>query len=529
MTGERQGADRSGHADPDGVKAAELTCPSCGEIVYPNEIFCEECGHRIAEAPAGPPEPARPPEPAGPSGPGGAVAAVPPAGEPARDGAAARACVGCAGAAIDADGYCETCGLRQPAERDHVEVELPAPGGNGAGPVIAAGASDRGRRYSRNEDAFAVAAHSSGVAAVVCDGVGSSQRPEDASQAAAETGAAELVALLDSGAAPEDATREAALRAAEAVAALSTSPGDAPSCTYVSAVTRGPVITVGWIGDSRVYWLSADGAVDPGEDGRPGDSAAEGPSADEPGPEAAEVGTGDMAELGPSRRLTEDDSWAAFMVAQGALSEAEADAHPNAHVITAWLGADAEQVRPHVATFRPAGPGTLLVCSDGLWNYFPSARDLVELLSAGPDDPAPDTTVPDIPVSGPAASAGASPDDAESPDHAASPGDPASGSGAADAGDRPPSGEHAAAVHGPAADTGAEPAQGAEGTATVPVPRPGHDPAADPLAVARMLVRRALDAGGRDNITVVVIPHPSPAAPHERTHESIPQSTEQPR
>ena len=325
----------------------------------------------------------------------------------------------------------------QPAERDHVEVELPAPGGNGTGPAIAAGASDRGRRYSRNEDAFAVAAHSSGVAAVVCDGVGSSQRPEDASQAAAETGAAELVALLDSGAAPEDATREAALRAAEAVAALSTSPGDAPSCTYVSAVTRGPVITVGWIGDSRVYWLSADGAVDPGEDGRPGDSAAEGPSADEPGQEAAEVSTGDMAELGASRRLTEDDSWAAFMVAQGALSEAEADAHPNAHVITAWLGADAEQVRPHVATFRPAGPGTLLVCSDGLWNYFPWPATSRNCLSAGPDDPAPDTTVPDIPVPGPAASAGASPDDAESPDHAASPGDPASGSGAADAGDRP--------------------------------------------------------------------------------------------
>ena len=42
MTDERHGADRSGHADPDGVKAAELTCPSCGEIVYPNEIFCEE-------------------------------------------------------------------------------------------------------------------------------------------------------------------------------------------------------------------------------------------------------------------------------------------------------------------------------------------------------------------------------------------------------------------------------------------------------------------------------------------------------
>src|SRR5690606_41751682 len=61
---------------------------------------------------------------------------------------------------------------------------------------------------------------------------------------------------------------------------------------------------------------------------------------------------------------------------------------------TTLFRSDAEQVRPHVATFRPAGPGTLLVCSDGLWNYFPSARDLAELLSAGPDDPAPDTTVP---------------------------------------------------------------------------------------------------------------------------------------
>src|SRR5690606_37976083 len=107
--------------------------------------FCEECGHRIAEAPAGPPEP---PEPTVPSEPDGTVTA----GPPAREGAAARACVGCAGPAIDADGYCENCGLRQPAERDHVEAGLPAPGGNGSGPVIAAGASDRGRRYSRNED-----------------------------------------------------------------------------------------------------------------------------------------------------------------------------------------------------------------------------------------------------------------------------------------------------------------------------------------------------------------------------------------
>ena len=40
---------------------------------------------------------------------------------------------------------------------------------------------------------------------------------------------------------------------------------------------------------------------------------------------------------------------------------------------------------------------------------------------------------------------------------------------------------------------------------------------------------RALDAGGRDNITVAVIPVPSPGGSGGRVHESIPQSTEEPR
>ncbi|GAA1829185.1 protein phosphatase 2C domain-containing protein [Actinomadura chokoriensis] len=437
MTDDQTGAAAE-RAAADHAKAAELSCPSCGEIVYAEEVFCEKCGHRLADEP----EPAAPagPERAGP------------------EGGAARACTSCGGPAIDADGYCENCGLRQPAERDHVEIELPAAGANGAGPVVAAGASDRGRRYSRNEDALALAAHAAGIAAVVSDGVGSSQRPEDASRTAADTGAAELVARLDAGEDPEDATRHAALRAAAAVAALATSPSDAPSCTYVSAVTRGPTVTVGWVGDSRAYWLSAAGAAEPA-----GDTASNGTGPGSSDLDESEVGTGDMAELGPSRRLTEDDSWAAFMVAEGSLSEAEAEAHPNAHVITAWLGVDAGEVRPHVATFRPAGPGTLLVCSDGLWNYFPAAGDLAALLSGAP-----------------------------------APG-------------------------------------GADG-APDPSPDPAPDPAADPLGAARALVRHALDAGGRDNITVAVIPLPSPAdsaAPADNrlptARSSDTPSTEQPR
>jgi serine/threonine protein phosphatase PrpC len=78
------------------------------------------------------------------------------------------------------------------------------------------------------------------------------------------------------------------------------------------------------------------------------------------------------------------------MVAEGALTEAEAEAHPNAHVITGWLGADADEVRPSVLTFTPGGAGTLLVCSDGLWNYAGAPAELTAVLAAAASDPATD-------------------------------------------------------------------------------------------------------------------------------------------
>ncbi|WP_103563619.1 PP2C family protein-serine/threonine phosphatase [Actinomadura rubteroloni] len=286
-------------------KTADALCPACAEVVYSGDEFCEACGHRLGGA-AAPPAPTAP------------------------------ACAGCAATAVDADGYCGVCGLKQPAARDHFEVEVPG----------AAGVSDRGRRHSRNEDYLTLVPSPGGFAAVVCDGVGSSPDPDRASRAAAEAGSAALAARLAAGEDPEAATHAAVLRAAEAVAALAPSPHEAPSCTYVSAVTGPGTVTVGWVGDSRAYWLASGG-------GTAGDDV-----------------------LGPSRQLTDDDSWAAIMVARGALTEAEAEAHPNAHVITGWLGADAEQVTPHVRTFAVDRPGTVLVCSDGLWNYFPAADGL---------------------------------------------------------------------------------------------------------------------------------------------------------
>ena len=57
------------------------------------------------------------------------------------------------------------------------------------------------------------------------------------------------------------------------------------------------------------------------------------------------------------------------MVADGLMSEAEAYADERAHAITGWLGADAYEVEPHTASFKPDRPGVVVVCTDGLWNY----------------------------------------------------------------------------------------------------------------------------------------------------------------
>ncbi|MET7761602.1 PP2C family serine/threonine-protein phosphatase [Streptomyces sp. NPDC005393] len=256
-------------------------------------------------------------------------------------------CAACQEGTIDQDGYCEHCGHAQARARDHMERELEG----------VAAASDRGLRHHRNEDAFSVSAAalpdgSPAVVAVVCDGVSSATRPDDASAAAAHTAGESLLASLPRGAHPQQAMNEAIVAAAEAVNSLALETGaagphdehqqrhqNAPACTIVSAVVTSDILTVGWIGDSRVYWV-------------PDDRTA------------------------PAARLTEDDSWAAQMVAAGLMSEAEAYADERAHAITGWLGADAYELDPHTASFKPDRPGVVVVCTDGLWNYAESAEEM---------------------------------------------------------------------------------------------------------------------------------------------------------
>ncbi|MGW3492361.1 protein phosphatase 2C domain-containing protein [Streptomyces sp. NPDC001020] len=379
-------------------------CPSCEEPVESGDHFCGACGYDLSmlpdppqdsptltvngaaaqvasvappdrrgadsdgsEPPAAPatqgvrlgrPEPEdyhlASPEPPAPLGEGAsphrpvdprtAMPPTPPAGT--------KICVACRAGTVDSDGYCENCGHAQPRERDHMEQELDA----------VAAVSDRGLRHHRNEDAFAVSRTalpdgSPAVVAIVCDGVSSATRPDEASLAASRAANQALLETLPLGTHPQQAMHEAIVAASHAVNALAIEPEtaqehaphqNAPACTIVGAVITSRLLVVGWVGDSRVYWVPVDRAA-------------------------------------PAARLTEDDSWAAQMVAAGLMSEAEAYADERAHAITGWLGADAYELEPHTASFKPDGPGVVVVCTDGLWNYAEGAEEMAEVVPLDAD------------------------------------------------------------------------------------------------------------------------------------------------
>ena len=297
---------------------AASACHGCGEPVGASDSFCESCGAELA----------------------------PPAVSDGGSGGP-QTCESCSGR-ISADGYCESCGRRGRSGRDHEEVDL----------GMAAGVTDRGLRRSRNEDAMALATAGTAdgpvVVAVVCDGVSSSARPDEASLAAARAAADVLLTAVRGGRDLAAAAPAAVRAAAEAVAGLGQTAGplaDPPSSTFVSAVLTSEAAIVCWLGDSRAYWLAT-------------------------GPDAA------------AQQLTTDDSVAQELVAAGLLSETDALASAQGHVVTRWIGADLTNPEPHVMRFEPPGPGVLLLCSDGLWNYQPAADKLADLaLPAALTDP----------------------------------------------------------------------------------------------------------------------------------------------
>ena len=148
----------------------------------------------------------------------------------------------------------------------------------------------------------------------------------------------------------EEAINAAAAAAQAAIIEVCGGAGrSVPSCTFAAAVvTAHPegdtTLTAGWIGDSRIYLL---------------------------GPQWCE-------------RVTEDDTWAAEAARAGIIPASEAETHRRAHTLTRWLGGDAADIVPHIRVHRVELPSTVVVCSDGLWNYASRPDALATIVAGAP-------------------------------------------------------------------------------------------------------------------------------------------------
>jgi serine/threonine protein phosphatase PrpC len=122
---------------------------------------------------------------------------------------------------------------------------------------------------------------------------------------------------------------------------------DPPGTTIAAAFVHRRRVTVGWVGDTRAYWMT------------------------EPSVEL----------------LTHDHSWVNEALARGEVKDADEVQGALAHTITKCLGPlevgdQPAEVEPDIRCYDLAAPGVVLLCTDGLWNYAPKSADLAAILRA---------------------------------------------------------------------------------------------------------------------------------------------------
>jgi serine/threonine protein phosphatase PrpC len=212
--------------------------------------------------------------------------------------------------------------------------------------LLWAAVSDMGRRRTNNEDRFYVDAER-GIFAVI-DGVGGHAAGEHAAAAAVDVLKERLERPTGT---PEDRIREAIALANNEIYRLSRSQPDwaGMACVLTVAVVEDDVVTVGHVGDSRLYLL------------RPGSL----------------------------RKITHDHSPVGEREDRGDISEAEAMRHPRRNEIFRDVGsaekAPDDPAFIEITTFEMPSDGAILLCSDGLTDLVPGAE-----IRAGVERYAPD-------------------------------------------------------------------------------------------------------------------------------------------
>lgn len=297
-----------------------MNCPACNVVATEGSAFCEDCGTALGATTAGDPE------------------------------LRCSAC-GAGPTLVDSDGFCTQCGhRRRTPPRHRIEDALSS---------RCAGVSDIGVKYHENQDYFVLGAGEQGeLVVVVCDGVSHSQNPMEGSKIACEAALAAIHADLGAGLEdPNEILRRAMTRAQDAICTVpfvrglveggeSVPPAQA---TAIGVLAKARRITIGWLGDSRVYWVGREGA----------------------------------------RLLTTDHSWFNDVVASGELTAEQARTDKRARAIVRSLGADLDGNNPGVVpdalTLNVSEPGVLLVVSDGFYSYA-EEREIARLVGELPKD-----------------------------------------------------------------------------------------------------------------------------------------------
>jgi serine/threonine protein phosphatase PrpC len=229
---------------------------------------------------------------------------------------------------FDGEGYCLECGQKlrnlPPVESAALNSTL-------------AWATHPGRNHAENQDAVAVRRLADGtVLLAVADGVSSADRAREASRMVAQSIVNELESGLSSYG--NDALHITLQRAHDALCQLPREDmrRDDPQATIVAAVVTGCQVRYAWVGDSRIYALGVEEA----------------------------------------RQLTEDDSWLNEALRAGIPYDVAVHDR-NAHCITQCLGMREAVPEIHQDQAELMPGSWLVLCTDGLWNYFDEPTTLM--------------------------------------------------------------------------------------------------------------------------------------------------------